>query len=83
MTQQALMLLPMVIMVFLTFGMMFWMLKLRYRAVLKDGFDPKYFRVYDSSHSSVPMPDYLIKVTLSLNGKCIKCISKSVLMPEY
>ncbi len=63
MTQKAAMLLPMVILVFVTFGMMFWMLKLRYRAVLKDGFDPKYFRLYDNSQSSVAMPEYLAKVT--------------------
>ena len=63
MTQKAAMLLPMVILVFLTFGMMFWMLKLRYKAVLKDGFDPKYFRLYNNAQSSVPMPEYLVKVT--------------------
>ncbi len=63
MTQKALMLLPMVILVFITFGMMFWMLKLRYKAVLKDGFDPKYFRLYTNEQSSVPMPEYLVKVT--------------------
>ncbi|MGK0269626.1 MAG: hypothetical protein ACI88H_000258 [Cocleimonas sp.] len=63
MTQKAAMLLPMVILVFITFGMMFWMLKLRYKAVIKDGFDPKYFRLYDHTQSSVPMPDYLAKVT--------------------
>ncbi|MEH6455395.1 MAG: MAPEG family protein [Cocleimonas sp.] len=63
MTQKAVMLLPMVILVFVTFGMMLWMLKLRYKAVLKDGFDPKFFRLYDNSQSSVPMPEYLVKVT--------------------
>lgn len=63
MTQTGLMLLPMVLLVFFTFGVMFWMLKLRYRAVIKDGFDPKYFRLYDSSESKVPMPEYLSKVT--------------------
>ena len=63
MTQKAAILLPMVILVFVTFGMMFWMLKLRYRAVIKDGFDPKYFRLYNSDQSSVAMPEYLVKVT--------------------
>jgi len=63
MSQKAAMLLPMVILVFVTFGMMFWMLKLRYKAVLKDGFDPKYFRLYNNEQSSVPMPEYLVKVT--------------------
>ena len=63
MTQKALMLLPMVLLVFFTFGTMFWMLKLRYRAVIKDGFDPKFFRLYDHSKSAVPMPEYLSKVT--------------------
>ncbi len=68
MTQKALMLLPMVILVFITFGMMFWMLKLRYKAVLKDGFDPKYFRLYNNAQSSVPMPEYLVKVTQHFNN---------------
>ena len=63
MSEIGLMLLPMVILIFFTFGVMFWMLKLRYRAVLKDGFDPKYFRLYDASQSSVAMPEYLAKVT--------------------
>lgn len=63
MTQKALMLLPMVLLVFFTFGIMFWMLKLRYKAVIKDGFDPKFFRLYDQTQSSVPMPEYLAKVT--------------------
>jgi len=63
MSQKALMLLPMVILVFFTFGVMFWMLKLRIQAVVKDGFDPKYFRLYDDKQSSTPMPEYLAKVT--------------------
>ena len=60
MTQTAALLLPMIGLVFLTFGMMFWMLKLRYRAVLKDGLDVKYFRLYDSE---IKLPEYLVKVT--------------------
>ena len=68
MTQKALMLLPMVMLVFFTFGMMFWMLKLRYKAVLKDGFDPKYFRLYNNEQSSVAMPEYLVKVTQHFNN---------------
>ena len=63
MSQKALMLLPMVILIFVTFGMMLWMLKLRYRAVINDGFDPKYFRLYNDTQSSTPMPEYLVKVT--------------------
>ena len=59
MTQQAAMLLPMVGMIFLTFGVMLWMLKLRYRAVLKDGLDHRYFRLYKDAE----LPDYLIKIT--------------------
>jgi hypothetical protein len=59
MTQQAAMLLPMIVMIFLTFGVMLWMLKLRYRAVLKDGLDPRYFRLYNH----VELPEYLLKVT--------------------
>ena len=60
MTQTAALLLPMIGLVFLTFSMMFWMLKLRYRAVLKDGLDVKYFRLYDSE---IKLPEYLVKVT--------------------
>jgi len=59
MTQKAALLLPMVGMIFLTFGVMLWMLKLRYRAVLKDGLDPRYFRLYKDAE----LPDYLVKIT--------------------
>ena len=38
---------------------MMWMLKLRYRAVLQDGLNPKYFRLYRGAK----LPDYLVKVT--------------------
>ncbi len=60
MSQTAALLLPMVGMVFLTFGVLFWMLKLRYRAVLQDGLDPRYFKLYGKD---TKLPDYLIKVT--------------------
>lgn len=71
MTQKAVLLLPMIILVLFTFGMMLWMLKLRYKAVLQDGFDPKYFRLYNHEQAStsapipmpVSMPEYLAKVT--------------------
>ena len=59
MTQQAAMLLPIIGMIFLTFGVMFWMLKRRYRGVLKNGLDHRYFRLYKDAE----LPDYLLKVT--------------------
>lgn len=59
MTQKALILLPMLGMIFLTFGIMIWMLKLRYRAVRKDGVNPSYFSLYRGAK----VPDYLLKVT--------------------
>ncbi len=60
MSQKAMLLLPMIGMIFLTFGVMFWMLKLRYKAVLEDGVDPRYFKLYGSD---TKLPDYLVKVT--------------------
>jgi len=56
---QAMLLLPMIGMIFLTFGIMLWMLKLRYRAVLQDGLNPRYFRLYKGAK----LPEYLVKVT--------------------
>jgi len=60
MSQNAALLLPLVLMVFLTFGVMLWMLKLRYKAVIKDGLDPRYFKLYGKD---TELPDYLVKVT--------------------
>jgi len=60
MSQTAALLLPMIIMIFLTFGVLLWMLKLRYKAVLEDGVDPRYFKLYGSD---TKLPDYLLKVT--------------------
>ena len=60
MSQKAALLLPMIGMIILTFGVMLWMLKLRYKAVLQDGVDPTYFKLYGSE---TKLPDYLIKVT--------------------
>lgn len=59
MNDKAALLIPMIGMIFLTFGVMFWMLKLRYRAVLRDGLDAKYFRLYNNAE----VPEYLQKVT--------------------
>ena len=59
MTQNTALLLPMLGMVFLTFGVMIWMLKLRYQAVRKDGLNPRYFELYRGAK----IPDYLAKVT--------------------
>ena len=59
MTQHAAVLLPLLGMIFLTFGVMIWMLKLRYRAIRIDGMNPKYFRLYKGAK----VPDYLAKVT--------------------
>ena len=59
MSLQTALLLPMIGMIFLTFGIMTWMLQLRYRAVLQDGLNPRYFRLYKGAK----LPDYLAKVT--------------------
>lgn len=59
MTQEKLILLPMLGMIFLTFGVMTWMLKLRYRAIREDGMNPAYFSLYRGAK----IPDYLAKVT--------------------
>lgn len=64
MSQIALMLLPMIGMILFTFGVMIWMLKLRYKAVLKDGLNPRYFRLYKGDE----IPDYLAKVTQHFNN---------------
>ncbi len=52
-------LLPMLGMIFLTFGVMMWMLKLRYQAIREDGLNPNYFKLYRGAK----LPDYLAKVT--------------------
>ncbi len=59
MSLQAALLLPMIGMIFLTFGIMTWMLKLRYRTVLQGGLNPRYFRLYKGAK----LPEYLVKVT--------------------
>ena len=59
MSQKALMLLPVIGMFFLTAGIALWMLKLRYRAVLKDGVNPKYFKL----NKGAKLPDYVVQVT--------------------
>lgn len=59
MSLKAVMLLPFIGMVFLTVGIALWMLKLRYRAVLKDGVSPAYFKL----NRGAKLPDYLVRVT--------------------
>lgn len=59
MSLKAAMLLPMLGLVFLTLGILIWMVRLRYRAVLKDGLDPRYFKLYEGGKE----PEYLRKVT--------------------
>ncbi|HIO97439.1 MAG TPA: hypothetical protein EYG71_05875 [Leucothrix sp.] len=59
MSDKSLLLLPLLGMIFLTFGVGIWTLKLRYRAVLEDGLNPHYFRLYRGGK----LPDYLAKVT--------------------
>lgn len=59
MSDKGLLLLPFLGMIFLTFGIMIWILKLRYRAVREDGLNPRYFKLYRGGK----LPDYLAKVT--------------------
>ena len=56
---QLFLMLPVFGMVFLTVGIALWMLKLRYRAVLKDGVNPAYFKL----NRGAKLPDYLVRVT--------------------
>lgn len=59
MTQNTALLTPMLGMVFLTFSIMIWMLKLRFRAIKNDRVNPRYF----SLNKGAKLPDYLLKVT--------------------
>ncbi|MEE9309970.1 MAG: MAPEG family protein [Cocleimonas sp.] len=59
MSNQALLLLPVFGMVFLTIGIGLWMLKLRYKAVIEDGVSAKYFKL----NRGAKLPDYLVQVT--------------------
>ena len=59
MSDKSLLLMPLLGMIFLTFGIMVWILKLRYRAVREDGLNPRYFNLYRGGK----LPDYLAKVT--------------------
>ena len=64
MTQKAALLLPMVILIFFTFGIMMWMLKLRYKAVMEDGLNVQYFKLYNKAE----IPDYLRQITQHFNN---------------
>lgn len=59
MSVNAMLLLPVVGMFALTATILVWMIRLRYRAVLKDGLNPYYFKLYKGAK----LPDYLLKVT--------------------
>ena len=59
MNQKTAVLLPMLGMIGLTFSVMIWMLKLRYKAIRNDGINPRYFSLYRGAK----LPDYLLKVT--------------------
>jgi len=55
---QTSLLLPVFGMVLLTISIALWMLKLRYKAVLKDGINAKYFKL----NRGAKLPDYLVQV---------------------
>lgn len=59
MTQKATMLLPVLGMIILTIGVALLMLKRRYRAVLKDGLHPSYFKL----NRGAKLPNYVVQVT--------------------
>ncbi len=59
MNLQASLLLPVFGMVFLTVGIALWMLKLRYKAVLEDGVNARYFKL----NRGAKLPEYLVRVT--------------------
>ncbi len=50
---------PLIAMVALTVAISVYLLKSRYRAVLEDGLDPRYFK----QNSGADLPDYLVRVT--------------------
>ena len=56
---QTSLLLPVFGMVFLTVGIALWILKLRYKAVLEDGVNARYFKL----NRGAKLPDYLVQVT--------------------
>ncbi len=57
--KQNLILYPVFAMVLLTFGIGVWMLRLRFKAVREDGFNPAYFLL----NRGAKLPDYLAKAT--------------------
>ena len=59
MSQQAMMLIPLLGMVMLTVAVSFILIKMRYRAVLKDGLHPAYFKL----NRGAKLPDYLVRAT--------------------
>jgi hypothetical protein len=59
MTEKTMLLLPIIGMFLLTVGIALWMLKLRYRAVIKDGVSPAYFKL----NRGAKLPDYVVRVT--------------------
>jgi len=59
MNQTALLLLPLLGMVLLTFIISVLLIKLRYRAVIKDGVHPRYFKL----NRGAKLPEYLIRMT--------------------
>ena len=59
MSQTAFLLLPLLGMVLLTFIISALLIKLRYRAVLKDGVHPRYFKL----NRGAKLPEYLIRMT--------------------
>lgn len=59
MNLQSTLLLPVFGMIFLTVGIALWMLKLRYKAVLKNGVSAKYFKL----NRGAKLPDDLVRVT--------------------
>ena len=61
MSQKALMILPMIGMVLLTAIVSVRLIQLRYRAVLKDGVSPAFFKL----NKGARLPDYLLKGSLN------------------
>lgn len=59
MTNQDLILIPLIAMFLLTVGIGLWMLKLRFKAVKEDNLNPRYFLL----NKGAKLPDYLAKVT--------------------
>jgi len=65
MMKPELILLPVFTLILLTFGIMFWMARLRFKAVGEKAVPPRYFKTFEGN---VAMPEQLSKVTRNFHN---------------